>query len=460
MALFFYLWLLVIQIQIKPNSLIYETKICKIMKIKDLKELKTKNPKKFIKEIIKLNINRDETPEVMEYVDNEVKIERESTLETSILYNNIQEFKLILEPKALIDYEFAMNVRSAITDGFLRAINKGVRKRKRITMQKLFITYCPLELRVAYENTSEINIKIREATKRIIDYYIKELGRLPRSKSTKSARTEKEKKDFLEETRIADYLGTHKLYLTNSIIKKFCVDTFVTDYLTRKEQFDIFKKYVKENGWPKQDQGNVEIHTLSHRLYHWAKRLLTKIEPSIVEKQYPGFLEFAERYHISRRTDIKKRSELWSDLFIEWCKKINDYPRPKYYLGKNKIPKAEIMSQLLVKAYNPGVKNTSKLSEEESELIRKTAESYGYKYVSGGLKEARKKLLKENYFEEYISWVKQNKKLPKTNSSNEEEYSLAKYRYNHKNDERIIQINTLVKYLEISDKAKELLENY
>lgn len=430
------------------------------MKIEDLKELKQKNPKKFIKKIIELNINRDEIPEIMSYVDTEVEIERNSTLKTSILYNNIQEFKLILESEALINYEFAMNVRSAITDGFLKKINKDVQRRKRITLQNFFMTYCPLDLRIAYENTSVTNFKIRETTKRIIDYYIKELGRLPSSKSIKSAKTEKEKKDFLEETRIADYLCTHKLYLTNSIIKKFCIDTFVTSYLTWEEQFNIFKNYVEKNGWPKQDQGKVEIHTLSHRLYHWAKRLLTKMDSNAVEEQYPGFLKFAEEYHTTKRINIKKRSESWSEIFIKWCKEINDYPRPKYYLGKEQIPKAMIMSQLLVKVYNPEVKTTFKLSEEEAEIIRKTAESYGYKYTPGGLREARKKLSKKIYFKEYVSWIKQNKRLPRLTSLSKEESVFARYRFNHRNDEKIIQINTLVKYFKISDKAKELLENY
>lgn len=420
------------------------------MKIEDLKELKNKNPKKFIKEIIKLNINRDETPEIMNYVDTEVGAERNSTLETSILYNNIQEFKLILEPKVLVDYKAAVYARNAIIYGILAYINEY--STQRITLQN-FIMYCPPEIRSAFEKTSRNSFKQKEATEKIVNYYIKELNRLPVKSNSNSRNSvknkERKREELLEETRIADYLSKYKLYLTNNVIKKFCIDTFITYYLTKEEQFNIFKNYVEKNGWPKQDQGKIEVHTLSHRLYYWAKSLLAK-DPDIVEKQYPGFFEFAERYHTTRRINIKKKSESWSKIFVEWCNKFNDYPRINYTIGKNKIPKAAMLYQIMILAYNPDIRCTNKLSEEEAEIIRKTSELYGYKYIKR----------REIHFDDYVSWVKQNKKLPKRNLSNKEENSLAGYRYNHKNDEKIIQINTLVKYLEISDKARELLENY
>lgn len=421
--------------------------------IEKLKELKNKNPKKFIEKIISLHITREGNSDILKYVDNEVEIERNSTLNNSLLYNNIEKLRLLLNPEAQVDYEFAKNIRSSISDGFIKGILK----------LKDFSYYCPLELRIAFEKTSESEFRKRRTEERIVNYYIGELGRLPVEKysKTNSSITKEEKEAFLEETRTASNLQKFKLYLTNETIRNFCINTFVSYYLTDDEQLDIFKKFVKENGWPKQDQGKLENHTLSHRLYHWAKRLLTKTDPEIVKKRYPGFLEFAEKYHTRKRSVVKRSSNSWAQRFSDWCSKYNDYPRPKYIFGNNKIPEAAVMSQILVIAYNQETKATIRLSLEEAEIIRKVAESYGYKYISGGLRggliEKKQNMI---YFENYVLWVKNNKRLPNIAVFDEEEQFYAYYLEEHKNEEKMVQFNTIVKYAEISEKAKELLEAY
>ena len=353
--------------------------------IEKLKELKNKNSKKFIKKIILLHITREGNSDILKYVDNEVEIERNSTLNNSLLYNNIKELRPLLNPEAQVDYEFAKNIRSSISDGFIKSFAKSYSKG--ILKLKDFSYYCPLELRIAFEKTSDSEFRKRRTEERIVNYYIEELGRLPSDKSSKinSSITKEEKEAFLEETRTAYNLQEFKLYLTNETIRNYCINTFVSYYLTDDEQLDIFKKFVKENGWPKQDQGKLENHTLSHRLYYWAKRLLTKTDPEIVKKRYPGFLEFAEKYHTRKRSVVKRSSNSWAQRFLDWCSKYNDYPRPKYIFGNNKIPEAAVMSQILVIAYNQETKATIRLSLEEAEIIRKVAESYGYKYISGGL---------------------------------------------------------------------------
>ena len=64
------------------------------------------------------------------------------------------------------------------------------------------------------------------------------------------------------------------------------------------------------------------------------------------------------------------------------------------------------------------------------------------------------------YFENYVLWVKNNKRLPNIAVFDEEEQFYAYYLEEHKNEEKMVQFNTIVKYAEISEKAKELLEAY